>query len=326
MPVTAKDIAKATSFSIPTVYEALRGSGRMRDTSRQTILKAAEKLGYRPSRTAVNMRKGLHRAIGLPLYFWHSLPQQVLLTIMAELQKHDQLLLCEYLHGREPDYIPRILSEDCLDGLLTLEDLSPAIEAYVTRHCIPVVQINTNRRKDPACITFDEESAVREMVRLLAERGRKHIAYLCPSGHSTHYSRKDRWRFLKRFAKEAGLAPPIECRGHQIWNRSVRETDLLEFFTKHSEIDAVICYADILAPLITHVGHIVKRRVPTKISLMTFNDTSFARSAEPKIASMAIPPEDLAKTAVDMMLAYINTGKAPPPVTLQYQLIRDLSI
>src|SRR4051794_38416822 len=66
MAVTVKDVAEYTGLSVPTVVQVLGSRAHLfRPETRERVLKAAEKLGYRPNSSAKAMRKGRFGAIGL---------------------------------------------------------------------------------------------------------------------------------------------------------------------------------------------------------------------------------------------------------------------
>lgn len=64
MSVTIKDIAKATSISVPTVARALKTPEKVSEKKRKIILSAAEKMGYVPNINACNLKTNSSHNIG----------------------------------------------------------------------------------------------------------------------------------------------------------------------------------------------------------------------------------------------------------------------
>ena len=64
---TLKDIATAVGVSVATVSNVLNDRPNVGRVIRQKVLRAANKMGYRPNRAAQAMRTGRTRAIGLVL-------------------------------------------------------------------------------------------------------------------------------------------------------------------------------------------------------------------------------------------------------------------
>ncbi len=65
--VTIKDIAAKLGLHFTTVSCALRGDGTISQSTRQHVLEAAKKMGYRPNRLAQATRSGKSQTVGLVL-------------------------------------------------------------------------------------------------------------------------------------------------------------------------------------------------------------------------------------------------------------------
>ncbi|MEU6239494.1 LacI family DNA-binding transcriptional regulator, partial [Kitasatospora sp. NPDC047058] len=65
--VTLIDVARAAGVSKSTVSNALGGSGRVSETTRERIQDVARELGYRPNTAARSLRRSSTGAIGLHL-------------------------------------------------------------------------------------------------------------------------------------------------------------------------------------------------------------------------------------------------------------------
>ena len=53
--ITIYDLARETGFSAPTVSKALNGNGKLNEKTRQKILEAAQKFGYKPNMAAKSL-------------------------------------------------------------------------------------------------------------------------------------------------------------------------------------------------------------------------------------------------------------------------------
>ncbi|MEW1847398.1 LacI family DNA-binding transcriptional regulator, partial [Nonomuraea angiospora] len=63
--ITIRDVAAAADVSIGTASKALNGRGRMRDETRDRVLAAAERLGFRPNPLAQGLLAGRTYTVGL---------------------------------------------------------------------------------------------------------------------------------------------------------------------------------------------------------------------------------------------------------------------
>lgn len=72
---TLKDLARASGYSVAAVSYALRGEGHLKAETRETILRLAGEMGYRPNLHAARLRshRGDKRAAGyaIALLVWH---------------------------------------------------------------------------------------------------------------------------------------------------------------------------------------------------------------------------------------------------------------
>ncbi|AUY53568.1 LacI family DNA-binding transcriptional regulator [Streptomyces sp. CB01881] len=66
-PVTLLDVARAAGVSKSTASDALQGSGRVAEATRERVQAAARELGYRPNTAARSLRRSSTGAIGLHL-------------------------------------------------------------------------------------------------------------------------------------------------------------------------------------------------------------------------------------------------------------------
>ncbi|NEB90097.1 LacI family DNA-binding transcriptional regulator, partial [Streptomyces anulatus] len=65
--VTLLDVARAAGVSKSTVSDALQGSGRVAEATRDRVRAVAEELGYRPNSAARRLRRASTGAVGLHL-------------------------------------------------------------------------------------------------------------------------------------------------------------------------------------------------------------------------------------------------------------------
>jgi LacI family transcriptional regulator len=61
--------------------------------------------------------------------------------------------------------------------------------------------------------------------------------------------------------------------------------------------------------------------VPGELSIAGFDDTYIARTVWPPLTTVHQPIYDLAYTATNLLLQMLETGEAPTPARLNYQLI-----
>lgn len=63
--ITIKDIARTLSLSVSTVSRALTGDKNIRTETRDAVIAAAKRLGYRPNPVAKNLKAGHSNTVGV---------------------------------------------------------------------------------------------------------------------------------------------------------------------------------------------------------------------------------------------------------------------
>src|SRR5215472_3374810 len=64
-PATIADVATAAGVGVGTVSRVLNGAPNVRETTRATVLRAIERLGYRPSHLAAALSRGTPRTVAI---------------------------------------------------------------------------------------------------------------------------------------------------------------------------------------------------------------------------------------------------------------------
>ena len=126
-PVTLKQIAEQTGYSVTTVSRALAGYDDVAESTRERIVALAEELGYYPNLTARQLQKRRTDTVGLILpthgpRFSDPFFSEILAGIGNELARHQfDLLLSTRAPGPEEiDVYRRMVLGRRVDGLIVL--------------------------------------------------------------------------------------------------------------------------------------------------------------------------------------------------------------
>jgi LacI family transcriptional regulator len=318
--VRIQDIAGEAGVAVPTAYQAMAGTGRLRDATRRRVLEAADRLGYRVNRTASVMRQGRHGAIGLLVQQWQRLPRNSFEVFLDVARQRDVFLLAERVDGDRA--LPRTLTNDCVDGLIVFEPLDEPVAEQIRHLSMPVVQVNTNLRGEPGCIAYDERGAMERLVDRFARQGRTRPALMMPGpAGSSHYSATDRLGALSELASSAGLGDPVVVSAEYFWETPVADSAAIRLLRDQPEIDAIVLYDDYLAPPLFNAALMLGRRIGKDLSVIGFNDSGYARAVHPELTSLKVDQRAIGELAFDLLDRHARTGRMPPARTLPYTLI-----
>lgn len=304
--------------SVPAVYQAFRGTGRLSQPTRERILATASQLGVRPNRTAANMKRGCHDAYGLLLQDWRLFPRDILFSLLDESRKRGKFLIIEY--APEGD-LPRMFEEDCVDGVILFEEGTSIYRERLRRFRTPTVQVNANTRDQPGCITYDERNAMRRAIEHLHTTGRTCCALLLPpeaSDHFGHYSVLERRQAFSESCDEMGMRHEVLI--PQSFGTEAPARVLGERLGRDPFLDSVVLYSDVLRAGVYAAIQDAGFRPGREVGVIGFNNTWRSLDAVPPLTALGIPPARLAATVLDH-LELGTKQKMPPALTLQYELV-----
>ncbi len=325
--VTLADIARLSGVSRQVVSAVLSISNskniRFGEETGERVLRIAQRLNYRPNRTARSLLHKRHRSLGLLIHSTGAIPSNTLMFLLQRARQRDLVLIMD-MFSEEPDGpLPVFFQQDVVDGIMVFEDLPPFVTAQFKRLKLPCLHINTNVLKSKTSITFDEIGAMRQAVDLFIRRGCRRLAMLLPEVE--HYSMSYRLEGMRQAAAETGLRPPVVftyAQKFRIETRPQLEDRLLTFMREHPSIDGVVLYSDGMAPQLYRVAHKIGKRIPDDLAVLGISFTADNNGLKPDLTTMRINPEKLGYRIVDMLddLIVRAPDREIGPVVMLYEL------
>jgi len=319
--VTTRDVARQCKVSVPAVYQALSGTGRLRDETRERINQTAQRLGFRLNHAAASTKRGNHQVIGLLISDWNMVPKALLFALIREAQSTNYRVLFDLV---VPDQTPHILRHDCVDGVLVFENFPLALRKQIEALHLPTLMVNTNRTRGKGVISFDEAGGVRLALEYLHAQGRRRPVLVMPQSPRGHFSEEVRRKTFFDLAPEFGMKAQgplrLEANLGTPAARAVAEirTKLPEF----ENADAFLLYDDRFAAPLIEVCRQEGWKLPERACLFTLGETAGTLQLYPPVSSIRIEPTDLAVAIMSAMHeAIANKGRTGPTITLPYNLI-----
>ncbi|MGW3930415.1 LacI family DNA-binding transcriptional regulator [Streptomyces microflavus] len=278
--VTLLDVARAAGVSKSTVSDALQGSGRVAEATRERVRAVAEELGYRPNSAARRLRRSSTGAIGLHLpqtatrldYYMN-----LAFGAVARAQEEglDVVLLAPA--GVAGGASGRVASR--VDGLLVIDpEVGDSAVPGLLDAGVPVV--TGERYLGPTAapsgaVICDNAASLTALLDHVTERGARHPAVLAPAGTSA-------WATALRataasWGQEHGVAVALRTVPFAATPQEAEETTLALLRTDPA-VDAVICAPDGAAPGVLRAAATAGRTVGT-VSDRTAGSTTSDRTA-----------------------------------------------
>jgi len=326
MPVTVKDVAKASGMSVPAVCQILNGTASYREESIKKVNDAVRRLGYQPNAHARAMKQGRFGSCALVLPAGHEaawLPRGLLKGLESALSASASDTHLVLAHLPDPALIPtskapKILSQWMADGLIIVH--SPTIPAatltLLKRNRMPCVWLNVDHPFD--AVRPDDRAAGQAATEILLKLGHRRIAFVDYSREegspAWHYSNLHRWAGYEQAMITAGLRPRFIGgniqKGAQEFSRS--------WLHREDRPTAVVVYeGGTMAPIL--LGMAYEGLHPARdLSLITFCDDTWV--GRMSLDAMIIPGRAIGEAAAHMLQAKIAKKSRYPtqPIAMTY--------
>ncbi|MEV4172984.1 LacI family DNA-binding transcriptional regulator [Nonomuraea sp. NPDC049709] len=312
-PATIRDVAAAAAVSIGTASKALNGRGRLRDETRDRVLAAAERLGFRPNPLAQGLLAGRTYTVGLVTgdsYGRFSIP--VMLGAEDALGSGQiSVFLCDTRDDpiRERHYVDRLLARRVEGVIVTGRRTEP--RPSIGRDLpVPVVYAMT-RSADESDISIipDDEGGGALATRHLLATGRTRIGHV--TGPERFQAARDRARGLSTALAQAGLEPAGELlfgQWSEEWGRQA--ADIL--LHAAPDVDAVFCGSDQIARGVAETLREAGRRVPDDVALVGFDNWEpMALGCRPPLTTVDMNLGEIGRLAARHLLDAIAGRPAP---------------
>jgi LacI family transcriptional regulator len=315
---TQADVAKLAGVSRATVSYVLnrRADGRIPITAetRQRVLEAAEKLGYKPHALARSLRSGLTHTVGLlipdtnnPHYI------DILSGVEAEVveQGYYLVLVSAKLDPERERHCLRSLFQQRLDGLVlapTFEDLFESEFAELVGNTRPIVFATPRPDADSVCT--DARSGAEALMDHLVSLGHTRVGFVhgvARSGMADTRLAVYRERCVDPDARP-GRCLVISC-GHTLQDGYQAAQQLLDLDDPPTAIWTV---NDLLAVGALRAIRERGLRVPEDVSLAGFDDINLAAQLYPPLTTVDIHGYELGRRAAQLLFSRIQEPKGEP--------------
>ncbi|WP_329157436.1 LacI family DNA-binding transcriptional regulator [Streptomyces anulatus] len=329
--VTLLDVARAAGVSKSTVSDALQGSGRVAEATRDRVRAVAEELGYRPNSAARRLRRASTGAVGLHLPATATRLDYYMNLAFGAVERAQEDGLDMVLLAPSGAVGGRIASR--VDGLLVI-DPEPGDSAVPGLLDAGVPVVTGERYLGPAAgpsgaVVCDNAASLTALLDHVTERGARRPALLAPSGSSAWATA------LRATAGSWGRA-----HGVAVILRTVpfaatpaeAEAATRALLAADPAVDAVICAPDGSAPGVLRAAEALGRKVGA-ISASGRNGkgdqsedgqskghrTEGGGPGRPRATGAAVGPAAVGPPAAGLLVASCVDGTATrgaePPVT-----------
>ncbi|MFI1989046.1 LacI family DNA-binding transcriptional regulator [Actinoplanes sp. NPDC020271] len=293
---TVQDVAREAGVSVSTVSRALTG-GSVSAATRETVLEAATRLGYRVNRAARGLITGRTGNLGLIV---PDLRNPFFADVAKGVSARARAVDCGvFITDTDEDPVAELEAIATLgrntDGLLLC---SPrASDAEILAAADPATTVLLHRQvPGMSSVVADIADGIRQAVGHLRALGHGQIAYV--SGPEGSWATRQRVEALESLSilPLGAVAPTFEG--------GLLAGDLV----LASPATAVIAYNDLVALGLLHRLAARGAPVPGQVSVVGFDDVSLAGMSHPPLTSVAVPKDRAGVVGLDLLLGRTGAG------------------
>lgn len=341
-------VAERAGVSTATASRVLNKVGPASVKTRRQVLDAARALNYVPDarfrQLARHVAAGNRRTgnLGLllspttqPNFTTDLYHRRILMGIEHEAQAQQFHLLVATEEEQNPEYLPRVVMDRHVDGLLVSVGMNPDLLARINA-IIPVVLVNDrlDGQGIPSIMT-DETSGVRQALDYLRALGHERVTFFYIA--DARYTADARWRHVHAHILRAEAFQRLALEGaHKLPHarlvvlpgrtKSLDDTvyDQLAAWQRDGSLPtAIFCAADVYAIAFLNAAHRLGLKVPRDLSLVGIDDIESCEHVRPKLTSVHSPLEAMGAAAVQTLVRRLHEpGAMSVSQMFDVQLVR----
>jgi DNA-binding LacI/PurR family transcriptional regulator len=306
--VSSFDVAKLAGVSQPTVSRAFAPDAYIAPETRQRVLEAAQKLGYKPNALARSLTQQSSQIVGVVLgdmttpFYTYVL--QVLTRRWQELER--RVMLFSIGKDESADEAVRQLLEFRVEGIVLA---STKITAVVADECYqngtPLVLFN---RFTPGIrangIACDNSEGGRLVANLLLDAGHQRLAFIGGSP-DTRASQQREKGFQDRL-QERGMESCAVQRGEHTYESGFQAAVAL--MNQNPRPDGIFCANDIMAiGAMDAIRYQFGLKIPQEVSVIGFDDIPAASWPAYGLTTVRQPVEQMVEAVIEQILSGVSS-------------------
>ena len=317
-------MARAAGVGRQTVSNVLNGSGRVGDAARARVLDAVATLGYHPHHGARSLRSRRTRQLAYVMPRIQLLPgnyimQQFLQALAAASARRSHSVVVVVPDGDPREEMRRLIASRTVDAFL-LSELQPddpravlLAEAGIPFACFGRIGPGLPQH----WVDIDNHAAITEAVEHVLARGFGRVAFV-------GYRSENHWDHERVTGFRAGLArhgvPDDEADVLLVDEAGARRKIRSLLTGAHRGAarpgirpDAIVTGSDRLAALVYGVAAELRLRIGRDLGVTGFDGSVAAGLLHPRLTSVTIPVEDVARRVIGRALRQVDHGPDDSP-------------
>lgn len=305
-----KDIAELAGVSTATVSHVINNTRFVSEHVRNRVLETIKKANYYPNAHARSLASGRSNTIGLIISdianpFFPELVKSIE-TFAAE-RGYDVILAnTNYDPKRTADCVQRMIEKQVMGVAIMTAEMEFSLIRELTGKNVSVVFLDLGPvRERMSNINVNYQSGIEQAVRHLVDLGHHRIAFISgpPSLKSARTRRDAFLECMKRLDVLSGKPLIFEGNfssdsGRRAAGEILRQRVLPTAVFAANDLMAIGCMSELRSAGL---------RIPGNVSVVGFDDISFAALTDPPLTTVVLPRAELGNRAVEALLHTIQS-------------------
>lgn len=325
--VSIEDIAEAADVSTATVSRVFNNSSKVRQKTADRVLKAANKLNYRPDRVARRMRVKSTESMVLGLII-----TDVGNPFFSELARGVEDIAYQHNHAmmisntdedpeKEKFYIDSMLSEKVSGLIIAPSKGSTSYLKDLKDKGYPIVCVDRYPNSlNIDTVTIDNERGAYMAVKRLTELGHKKIAII--NGIEGISTTEGRFSGYKKALKEAGISLSDELISFENYKESGGRAAIKKFLSLDNPPTAVFSTNNLMTLGCFEEMYQQDVNIPEDIAIIGFDDMPWSVALNPPLTAIKQPGYELGLSAAELLFKRLkNSNRNTMNMVLNPELI-----
>jgi DNA-binding LacI/PurR family transcriptional regulator len=330
---TIKDVAKAANVSPMTASRALHHPEQVAPATRARVLKACQRLQYRPNASARTLRTSISKHIGVIV---PDLRNSFWIEVVSGIEQVLAEAGFDLLIGNSNEELERLRSSAhamagrAVDGLLIAPTVGSADVIKTLQqegHTLVLLDRRPAGLGGHHSVVIDNEAGAYAATRHLIDARHERIGLL--AGNINVDTGRQRLNGYQRALRGANLsARPDHIRTAEtnaaLVGRQVGYRGALELLDMVQGPTAILCTSSTIAVGALSALQERRVRIPDQVALVTFGDPEWASLVNPPLTVVTQPTFELGRQGALMLLDQLNRDRSNPvpmQVILEPQLL-----
>ena len=310
------DVAREAGVAVSTVSNALSGKTIVKESTRERVQAAADRLGYRVSVVARSLRMQRTFTLGVLLADVANPSSPDFLRGIEDIADQEQcsLLVCNTDGQLEKQLVQmRVLLDRRVDGLVLLSQHceQPEVRALLDGSTPYVMLQRRSLGHQDSYVGANNEEGIGAAVKHLVILGHQRIGLI--RGPLDSSTADERYHAYLHALKAHNLPPAPEWVVQGDYHVSGGYQAAKQFFAMSPRPTAILAANDMSAIGVMNAAHEAGLRIPQDFSLIGLDDIEMASFSPINLTTIALQRREMGAAATAMVLKMVRQKSLPKP-------------